>query len=180
MKIKQVKFSELKKYNEIEMLKQYQSIRKYKNINDYEIINVDDTSLDFAKEESMDLWSEIMNHDSCRIFVIEKNGAWIGGTVIVTNSPKVNMLKGDMDNAVLWDIRVDSKYQNQGYGKLLFNKAIKYAREMGCKRMLIETQNNNPNAIAFYEKQGATLLEINFKHYPDCPNEDQLIFIIDL
>jgi ribosomal protein S18 acetylase RimI-like enzyme len=158
------------------MLKKFNFIRVYDANGTFKIKRVTETVLDFAKEESMELWASIMNHDSCGIFVIKENGVWVGGAVVVTNSPKVNMLKGDMDNAVLWDIRVDSNHQNKGYGKMLFEKACNFAMAMGCKRMLIETQNNNPKAIEFYERQGATLFEINFKHYPDCPDEDQLIF----
>jgi ribosomal protein S18 acetylase RimI-like enzyme len=90
------------------------------------------------------------------------------------------MMRGDDTNAVLWDIRVDPKAQHRGIGTLLFETAMAFGRQEGCHRMLIETQNNNPRAIRFYEAQGATLLEINRNHYPDQPAEDQLIFTTPL
>lgn len=180
MNLKRIAFSELENYNKIEMLKQVNQVRKYSNLNDYTLINVEDRILDFARDESMDLWRTIMNHDSCAIFVIEERDSWVAGCVVVTNSPEVNMLRGNMENSVLWDIRVDSSSQRKGYGQILFSEAVKYSKEMSCKRMIIETQNNNSKAISFYEKQDAKLYEINLNHYEDCENEDQLIFMMDL
>lgn len=173
-------FDQLDQYNQIEMLKQFDAIRVYSSISDYTIQPTAPTVIDFAKEESMDLWRQIMNHDTCGIFALEEDNRWIGGCLVVTHSPDVHMLKGDVSNAVLWDIRVDSGYQHRGYGKRLLQQAIDFAKEQGTKRLLIETQNNNPDAIAFYESMGAYLLELNKHHYPEYPDEDQLIFAIDL
>ena len=179
MEIKRITFDELEKYNQIEMLKVFNHTREYFNLNEYTFKSTKETVIDFAKEESMDLWRKIMNHESCGIFVASIGEEWVGGCLVVTHSPDVNMLKGDMSNSVLWDIRVDSKYQGKGVGAELFKKAVNFAKSMNTKRMLIETQNNNPKAIRFYEYQGAKLSKINRNHYPDYPLEDQLIFILE-
>lgn len=176
MKQRKLTFDELDTYNNIEMLKVFDTVREYKNINDYTLRRVPLTILDFAKDESMELWKSILNEDTTGIFIIELNGAWVAGCIVVTHSPQVNMLRNDMNNSVLWDIRVESKYKRRGYGKVLFEEAVKFASKMNASRMLIETQNNNPDAIQFYEKQGAKLIEINKNYYFDLPNEDQLIF----
>ena len=179
MTVKQISFDDLDKYNEIEMLKIFEYVRVYKNKKEYTKTNVTRTVIDFAKEESMDVWRSIMNQDTCGIFVIEEDDKWIAGAVVVTHSPEINMLENDMTNSVLWDIRVDSEYQGRGYGKLLFDEVVKYAKQMNTKRLLIETQNNNPKAIAFYENQGANLYKLNKGHYKDYPDEDQLIFCLE-
>ena len=182
MEILQITFDELEKYNQIEMLKIFDYYRDYRNKSnmEYDIKKTPKTIIDFAKDEKMSLWKEILNENTTGVFVIKENNEWVAGCVVVTHSPKVNMLRNDMSNAVLWDIRVDSNHQKKGYGSILFNKAEEYAKSQNCAQMIIETQNNNPKAIEFYEKNGAVLKEINFYHYKDLPDEDQLIYIKEL
>ncbi len=175
-KIKQLSFDDLEEYNKIEMLKEFNRIRYYKDLHTYDIHEVETTVFDFSKDENMTLWREIMVHDQCAVFVIQEKKEYVAGAVVVTNSPNVNMLRSDMENSVLWDIRVDSKHQQRGYGKILFEKAVEFAKNKQTKRMIIETQNNNPKAIQFYEKMGCKLIEINRNHYKGL-DEDQLIFI---
>lgn len=136
--------------------------------------------IDMTKEESISLWKEIMNEDTTSIIAIKNNNKLIAGCITVTNSPKINMLKGDMTNAVLWDIRVNPNYQNLGLATKLLKESIKFAKKMKCKRLLIETQDNNPKAINFYLKNGAKLIETNPDIYPVELNEIQYIFKIEL
>ena len=175
-KIRQLRFDDLEEYNSIEMLKKVTMIREYTNLNNYTTRETKPQIIDFAKDEKMSLWREIMVHEECGIFVIIDNQKYVAGAICVTNSPQIKMLRGNMENSVLWDIRVDSKFQHLGYGKILFNKCVEFAKSKGTKRMIIETQNNNTSAIPFYEKMGCTLLEINKNHYEGL-TEDQLIFV---
>lgn len=176
MKITQIEISKLDQYNKIPMLKIFDCTYVYHSLDDYTIQPCVLSTIDMSKEESMEEWMMLFDPNHCGVFVIEESGKWIGGCVVVTHSPKIHMLRGDYQNAVLWDIRVDLAYQKLGIGKQLFEHAIHFAQQKGCTRLLIETQNNNPTAIQFYQKQGATLLEVNKNHYDQYPEEDQLIF----
>lgn len=59
-------------------------------------------------------------------------------------------------NCGIWDIGILKAYQNLGYGKLLINLAIEYARNNECYWIDLYVHINNSNAIKFYEK-------LNFK-----------------
>jgi ribosomal protein S18 acetylase RimI-like enzyme len=93
------------------------------------------------------------------------------------------MLDGRDDLTVLWDIRVDDKYKQQGIGKKLFDLATDWSRNNGFKQMKIECQNNNVPACKFYHKQGEILRKIDEYAYIDDTEsafEVQLIWYLDL
>jgi len=107
----------------------------------------------------------------------------VGGVMVAAETPGVHMLAGRNDMSVLWDIRVDDRYQNQGVGTRLFNLAVKWSEAKGYKQMKIESQNNNPRACRFYRKQGAVLSMIDEHAYylePEVRHEVQLIWYLDL
>lgn len=152
----------------------------YSNVSNFKEVKTKPFSIDMTKLESMDLWKDILNEETTEIIVIEKNNEYVGGVITVTHSPKVNMHKNDMTNAVLWDIRVHPNYQKRGIASKLLNKSIEFSKKMNCKSLLIETQNNNPKAINFYTKNKAYLHEINKGVYESLLGETQLIFKIDI
>ena len=162
------------------MIKSGNRIYNYLSLSEFNEIITRPFLINMTIEESMDLWKEILNEDTTEIIVVEENNEYIGGIITVTHSPKVNMHRGDMTNAILWDIRVDERYQRQGIASMLLNKSIEYSRKMKCNSLLIETQNNNPKAINFYTKNKAYLVEINKEVYEKQPTEIQLIFKIDI
>jgi len=107
----------------------------------------------------------------------------VGGVMVAAETPGVHMLAGRSDMSVLWDIRVDERYQGQGVGTRLFNLAVEWSEAKGYKQMKIECQNNNPHACRFYRKQGVVLGMIDeYAYYlePEVRHEVQLIWYLDL
>ena len=51
-------------------------------------------------------------------------------------------------------IYVFSKYQGTGTGRELMLRALAHARDIGAKRMLLGTYDQNHRAVAFYERAG--------------------------
>lgn len=51
-------------------------------------------------------------------------------------------------------IYVFSKYHGTGTGRELMTAALKHAREIGSKRMLLGTYDQNHRAVAFYQRAG--------------------------
>jgi ribosomal protein S18 acetylase RimI-like enzyme len=45
-------------------------------------------------------------------------------------------------------------YRGKGIGKVLFNKHVELAKELGCKQLYLEVLKENKNAIRFYEGVG--------------------------
>ncbi len=174
-------FKDLERYhNTIPMIKSGDKIVNFTSNKVYRLIDALPYNIDMTKEESTDLWKSILNEETTQVICIEDNNKLIAGAITVTHSPKVNMLRQDMTNAVLWDIRVHPDYQGQGLATKLINESLSYAKKQNCKKLLIETQNNNPKAIKFYLKNGATLLEENKDAYPIELNEIQYILEIDI
>lgn len=103
-----------------------------------------------------------------------------GGAVIAWNSSEIHMLEGRQDLAVLWDIRVDPDYRNQGIGSALFSAAADWAKGRGCVEMKVETQDVNVPACHFYAGQGCQLAAIDPFAYRDQPDEVQFIWLLRL
>ncbi len=57
------------------------------------------------------------------------------------------------------DLCVDEKIRRMGTGKVLYDYIVKYAREIGCYNLTLNVWACNPSAMAFYEKQGLTMLK---------------------
>jgi len=104
----------------------------------------------------------------------------VGSAAVAFDTPRLDMLEGRRDLAVLWDIRVDSKTRGQGVGSALFRAVERWARARGCSTLKIETQNTNVPACTFYARQGCILKEIKRSAYPQLPDEIQMLWYKDL
>ena len=102
----------------------------------------------------------------------------IGAVTIASKTKDVIMLDGRDDISVLWDIRVDDRYKQQGIGTKLFNMAVGWSKMKGFNQMKIECQNNNVPACRFYHKHGALLGKIDqYAYYNDINVRDEVQFI---
>jgi ribosomal protein S18 acetylase RimI-like enzyme len=144
-----------------------------------ELVDVEPYHKDFGPR--VDRWKEMFDIFNWKFFVASnENDEIIAGCTVVTRTPDCNMLEGRNDLAILWDIRVAKEYRHQGIGQHLFGMAEDFAKENGFKQLKVECQNTNPDAVRFYHKQGMMLCAINEFAYPDCPNEAQLLWYMDL
>jgi GNAT superfamily N-acetyltransferase len=100
----------------------------------------------------------------------------VGGAVIAFDTPKVDMLRGRRDLAVLWDLRVAIDLRSRGIGALLFGAAEGWARARGCQRLEVETQNINVAACRFYQRMGCGLARVDRFAYPGLDDEVQLVW----
>lgn len=110
---------------------------KEKNIEDL-VIDVK-TSLESKKE-----WILVAKEDN----IIK--GILICKLKIVENHPNLKNSK------ILWidDLGVNSKFQKQGIGKMLVDKAIELAKQNDCIRVDLNCWKLNENALQFYKKLG--------------------------
>ena len=103
-------------------------------------------------------------------------GRRVGGAVIAFDTPGLNMLRGQNDLAVLWDIRVQPAFRGVGVGTALFQRVERWAMARSCHRLEVETQNINVPACRFYARQGCQLGMINRLAYADLPGEIELLW----
>lgn len=115
-----------------------------------------------------------------RVFSAYDGDRRVGGAVVATRTPGVHMLEGRDDLAVLWDIRVHPEYRRGGTGSELLSAATAWARDNGCRRLKIQTQNINVPACRFYARFGCELRAIHPTAYPEEPGEVQLLWYLDL
>ena len=88
------------------------------------------------------------------VIVIEIKDQPLGVCAFYTND---NIEK----KAYLSLIAINNNYQNQGLGTLMLNKVKEISINEGMKYLLLEVDNNNKRAIAFYEKNDFVCLQEN-------------------
>jgi len=71
--------------------------------------------------------------------------------------------------ALVWNIMLDTAIRRQGIGRQLFGLAVDWARRMGCRALIFETQTNNVPACKFYLAMGCQLEGLREAFYS---NED--------
>jgi ribosomal protein S18 acetylase RimI-like enzyme len=81
--------------------------------------------------------------DNDHVAVVERNGRLAGF---------VHLRPESSDALELVSLFIDTWAIRQGFGQLLWDYAINYARERGYRTVTLES---DPNAEAFYRKQGA-------------------------
>ena len=76
------------------------------------------------------------------------------GTAIVYNA--FSTWKGKTVH--LEDFIVNKNIRNKGVGSKLFDLVLRYSKKIGAKRLSLNALNWNENAINFYKKRGAKII----------------------
>lgn len=177
------------KYDKIPMLVKVKSILKLEKIeNGFGGILLKETPTeeyikDLGEYEEVTKYAEEFDITNWTFFMAFDNKFPIGAVTVVSETKNVHLLDGRDDISVLWDIRVDDRYKQQGVGTKLFTMAAEWSKSKGLKQIKIECQNNNVQACRFYHKQGAVLGKIDeYAYYEDIEDRDevQLIWYLDL
>jgi len=189
IRVSQVDATYFEAYDQIPMLVRGSSILEVEKIDGglggirFNEVTVAPFVKDLADYERATSLSDRFNISHWAFFMAFDGELPVGGAMVAAETPGVNMLAGRNDLSVLWDFRVDERYQGQGVGQSLFDKAVEWSKSKGYLQMKIECQNNNPRACRFYRKQGAVLGMIDeYAYYaePELRHEVQLIWYLDL
>lgn len=70
-------------------------------------------------------------------------------------------------NAELLNFLIDTNYQHQGYGTKLFDYCINDLKNKGVKDLVLEVRKNNQQALNFYDKYNASIINIIPNYYID-------------
>jgi len=103
-------------------------------------------------DETTDHLSEVFKADRSVYFVVESGGIILGGGGIY---PTANLDAGTCELVKLY---LAANARGKGVGKLLMEKCIAAAREMGYQKIYLETMPELTIAIPMYEKFGFTYL----------------------
>lgn len=114
------------------------------------------------------LKSDLMDNN-CRYYILEKNNNIIGFIGF-------SYIDDFMDLLV---IAIDKESQNLGYGALLIEHMINFAKENNLKKIFLEVRVSNKKAIRLYEKYDFKKINIRKKYYKD-NYEDAYIYLKEL
>ena len=103
-------------------------------------------------DETTDHLSDVFKASGSIYFVAELNEEIMGGSGIY---PTANLPEGTCDLVKLY---LSSKARGRGLGKTLLQKCIAAAKELGYKKIYLETMPELTIAIPMYEKLGFTYL----------------------
>ena len=104
-------------------------------------------------DESTDRLSDVFKTAGSIYFVVELNGEILGGAGIY---PTANLPQGTCELVKLY---LAANARGMGVGKLLMQKCIDAANELGYKKIYLETMPELTIAIPMYEKFGFTYLD---------------------
>lgn len=99
----------------------------------------------------------------------------VGGVALVLTEAEIDEV-AQMQDAVLWDLRVLREYRRRGVGRELLRWAESQALSAGRHRLLIETQDINTAACKFYAATGYACVLIDPFAYPELPNEARVVW----
>jgi len=83
-----------------------------------------------------------------RIWLAERDRELVGCTAIVLRDKRQAQLR--------W-VLVDESARGAGLGKELVSRALKFARDNACSRVILETTDGLPESQALYEQLGFTV-----------------------
>lgn len=103
-------------------------------------------------DETTDHLFEVFKKENSVYFIAEYDGEIVGGGGIY---PTQNLAEGTCELVKFYLVK---KARGKGIGKMLMQKCISTAKDMGYKKMYLETMPELTIAIPMYEKLGFTYL----------------------
>ncbi|MBN1679136.1 MAG: GNAT family N-acetyltransferase [Anaerolineae bacterium] len=111
---------------------------------------------DFDRTEQANIRTR-MRQDGGLYLVVEQAGRLVG---ILDATPH------EWNNTVwVWNLMLDKSVRRQGIGRALFCHAVGWARKLGYRALVFETQTNNVPACKFYARMGCQLDGLRTSHY---------------
>jgi ribosomal protein S18 acetylase RimI-like enzyme len=95
--------------------------------------------------------SKILNNEDIGVILVVRDSAKVIGMVNILYT--VSTALGERVG-VLEDFVVLPKYRDEGVGSELLSYALNFAKQKGCKRITLLTDNDNEDAQRFYLRHG--------------------------
>lgn len=114
-----------------------------------------------------------LTNDSSHFYFVYFNNEVAGYLKVNTNDAQSE--KMDDDSLEIERIYIKNKFQKNGLGKVLLDKAIEIAMDHNKKTIWLGVWEKNENAIAFYKKLGFEQIGVHSFHMGD---EEQMDFIM--
>jgi GNAT superfamily N-acetyltransferase len=97
------------------------------------------------------LFAQFSQYPNYRLFVACKNDAIVGTFALLVMH---NLAHQGTPSAIVEDVVVSEAYQTQGIGRDMMHHAMALAREAGCYKLVLSSNQKRERAHAFYESLG--------------------------
>ena len=104
-----------------------------------------------ALEEAEQLFAQFSHYPNYRLFVACQDEAVIGTYALLIMH---NLGLQGTPSAIVEDVVVRETHQSQGLGRDMMQHAMALAREAGCYKLMLSSNQKREHAHAFYESLG--------------------------
>lgn len=132
------------------------------------VVNIEQAAYQFP-------WSEAIFRDCLRAgyacWVVELDQEIAGYAILLTAVGECHVL----------NLCIDPQLQGRGYGRLLLNKMLDYAKRIDANSAFLEVRPSNTYAVELYESEGFNEVGVRRDYYPaKVGREDAIIFAKEL
>jgi GNAT superfamily N-acetyltransferase len=104
-----------------------------------------------ALEDAAQVWAQFSHYPNYRLFVACEGGAVMGTFALLVMH---NLGHQGTPSAIVEDVVVHVGHQSQGLGRDMMHHAMALAREAGCYKLVLSSNQKRERAHAFYESLG--------------------------
>ena len=104
-----------------------------------------------ALEEAAQVWAQFSRYPNYRLFVACEGEAVVGTFALLVMH---NLGHQGTPSAIVEDVVVHVAHQSQGLGRDMMHHAMALAREAGCYKLVLSSNQKRVRAHAFYESLG--------------------------
>ena len=97
------------------------------------------------------LLAQFSHYPNYRLFVACKDDAVVGTFALLVMH---NLAHQGTPSAIVEDVVVSESHQSQGIGRDMMHHAMAFAREAGCYKLVLSSNQKRERAHAFYESLG--------------------------
>jgi GNAT superfamily N-acetyltransferase len=115
----------------------------YKQLNSLNEIMINESTV-------KNIWNEIKKYN-IKYYVARENGKIIGSCYICVIP---NLTRGGKSIGFIENVITDKEYRRKGIGRHIIEKAVEYAKEQNCYKVLLQSGNKRTDAHNFYKSVG--------------------------
>lgn len=104
-----------------------------------------------ALEDAEQVWAQFSHYPNYRLFVACEGAAVMGTFALLVMH---NLGHQGTPSAIVEDVVVHVAHQSQGLGRDMMHHAMALAREAGCYKLVLSSNQKRVRAHAFYESLG--------------------------